>query len=38
MAQLIFNPWQANLHDDPRWEKELDRMELLKHLSKPIYS
>jgi adenylate cyclase len=34
MSQLIYNPWVANLHDDPRWEKELDRMELLEYWNK----
>ncbi len=34
MSQLIFNPWLANLHDDPRWEKILDKMELLKYWKK----
>jgi hypothetical protein len=24
----------ANLHDDPRWEKILDKMELLKYWKK----
>jgi TolB-like protein len=31
MSNLIFNPWMANLHDDPRWEKILDRMGLLPY-------
>lgn len=31
MSQLIYNPWLAPLHDDPRWEKILDKMELLKY-------
>ncbi len=34
MSQLIFNPWVANLHDDPRWEKELDKMKLLGYWKK----
>jgi hypothetical protein len=34
MAQLIYNPWLANLHDDPRWEKILEKMELLKYWEK----
>ncbi len=34
MSQLIFNPWVANLHDDPRWEKELDKMKLLEYWNK----
>lgn len=34
MSQLIFNPWLANLHDDPRWEKNLDKMELLEYWNK----
>ncbi len=34
MSQLIFNPWVANLHDDPRWEKVLEKMELLKYWKK----
>jgi len=31
MTQLIFNPWLAPLHDDPRWEKILYKMGLLKY-------
>jgi len=31
MSNLIFNPWMANLHDDPRWEKILDKMGLLPY-------
>jgi len=31
MTQLIFNPWLAPLHDDPRWEAILDRMGLLEY-------
>jgi len=34
MSQLIFNPWLAPLHDDPRWEKLLDKMGLLKYWKK----
>jgi TolB-like protein len=34
MTQLIFNPWLASLHDDPRWEKILDKMGLLKYWKK----
>jgi len=34
MSQLIFNPWLAPLHDDPRWEKILDKMGLLKYWEK----
>lgn len=34
MSQLIYNPWLANLHDDPRWEKILDKMGLLKYWKK----
>jgi TolB-like protein/Tfp pilus assembly protein PilF len=34
VAQLIFNPWLAPLHDDPRWEKTLDRVGLLKYWEK----
>ncbi len=34
MSQLIFNPWLANLHDDPRWEKILEKMELLEYWEK----
>jgi len=34
MSQLIYNPWQANLHDDPRWEGVLDKMELLDYWKK----
>jgi len=31
LSNLIFNPWMANLHDDPRWEILLDRIGLLKY-------
>jgi len=31
MTQLIFNPWLASLHDDPRWEVILDSMGLLEY-------
>ena len=31
MTQLIFNPWLAPLHDDPRWEVILDKMGLLEY-------
>jgi len=34
MTQLIFNPWLAPLHDDPRWEKILDKMGLLNYWKK----
>jgi len=34
MSQLIYNPWQANLHDDPRWEKILDKVGLLEYWKK----
>jgi len=34
MTQLIFNPWLASLHDDPRWEVILDRMGLLEYWKK----
>jgi len=34
MPQLIFNRWLANLHGDPRWEKILDKMELLEYWKK----
>jgi len=34
LSQLIFNPWVANLHDDPRWEKILDKMGLLEYWKK----
>jgi tetratricopeptide (TPR) repeat protein len=34
MTQLIFNPWLAPLHDDPRWEKILDKMGLLNYWEK----
>jgi hypothetical protein len=34
MSQLVFNPWLANRHDDPRWEKILDKMELLEYWEK----
>jgi TolB-like protein/Tfp pilus assembly protein PilF len=34
MTQLIFNPWLAPLHDDPRWEKILDKMGLLNYWNK----
>ena len=31
MSNLIFNPWMASLHDDPRWEEILDKMGLLPY-------
>jgi tetratricopeptide (TPR) repeat protein len=34
VSQLIFNPWLAPLHDDPRWEKVLDKVGLLKYWNK----
>lgn len=34
MTQLIFNPWLAHLHDDPRWERTLDKVGLLKYWKK----
>jgi len=34
VPQLIFNPWLAPLHDDPRWEKTLDKVGLLKYWEK----
>jgi tetratricopeptide (TPR) repeat protein len=34
MTQLIFNPWLASLHDDPRWPQIVDRMGLLKYWKK----
>jgi TolB-like protein len=34
MTQLVYNPWLAPLHDDPRWEKILDKMGLLKYWTK----
>ncbi len=34
MSQLIYNPWVAKLHSDPRWEKILDKMELLEYWKK----
>jgi len=34
MTQLIFNPWLANLHDDPRWEPILEKMGLLEYWEK----
>ena len=34
MTQLIYNPWLASLHDDPRWEKILDKMGLLNYWKK----
>jgi len=34
MTQLIFNPWLAPLHDDPRWEVILDRMGLMEYWNK----
>jgi len=34
MTQLIFNPWLVPLHDDPRWEKILDKMGLLNYWEK----
>ena len=34
MAQLIFNPWLASLHDDPRWEPILEKVGLLEYWEK----
>ena len=34
MPQLVFNRWLVNLHGDPRWEKILDKMELLEYWEK----
>jgi TolB-like protein len=34
MTQLIINSWLTPLHDDPRWEKILDRMGLLEYWRK----
>jgi adenylate cyclase len=34
MSNLIFNPWLAKLHDDPRWEKIVDKMGLLEYWNK----
>ncbi len=34
MTQLVLNSWLAPLHDDPRWEKFLDKMGLLKYWKK----
>jgi len=34
LTQLIFNPWLTPLHGDPRWEKTLDKMGLLKYWTK----
>ncbi len=34
MTQLIFNPWLAPLHDDPRWDRILDKMGLLEYSKK----
>jgi len=34
MIQLIYNPWLASLHDDPRWEEILEKMELLEYWKK----
>ena len=34
LTQLIFNPWLAPLHDDPRWEKILDKVGLLNYWEK----
>ncbi len=34
LSQLIYNPWLAPLHDDPRWEKILEKMELLEYWEK----
>jgi len=34
LSQLIYNPWLAPLHDDPRWEKILDKIGLLKYWEK----
>jgi len=34
VTQLIFNPWLAPVRDDPRWEKILDKVGLLKYWKK----
>jgi len=34
MTQLTYNPWLVSLHDDPRWEKILDRVGLLHYWKK----
>jgi TolB-like protein len=34
LTQLIFNPWLVPLHVDPRWEKILDKMGLVKYWEK----
>ena len=34
VTQLTFNLWLAPLHNDPRWEKTLDKIGLLKYWKK----
>jgi adenylate cyclase len=34
MTNLVVNSWLSPLHDDPRWEKILDKMGLLKYWKK----
>jgi len=34
MTHLVLNSWLAPLHDDPRWEKLLDKTGLLKYWTK----
>jgi hypothetical protein len=34
MSNLIFNSWLVNLHDDPRWEKIVEKMEMLEYWNK----
>jgi len=34
MTQLIINSWLTPLHDDPRWEKILEKMGLLEYWTK----
>ncbi len=34
MPQLALNSWLTPLHDDPRWEKILEKMDLLEYWEK----
>ena len=34
VTQLIFNPWLTSIRNDPRWEKTLDKVGLLKYWRK----
>jgi TolB-like protein len=36
MVNLVYNPWLAPLHDDPRWVTILDKMGLLEYWTKSL--